>query len=456
MKKKNLIEEYRKVPAAERTLLQLLALYGDAVGKTRLVEMLRDLKVRQPDGKAHTASTLTEMLGGLRRHDLVIDLQGSGFSIPEQLRLPVLHSAIEDKSFDRLCEVIEAFMPVERSYDGQIYLRSYPQGLARLRLALLRGLPPKEVYPWLEACAVNIDARKVHPYVRVCGQPFEPDLFERLHPVLQEEAMVFLLEHALSNPESARPLRTWVQARIGQGEIGSSLACAVAEHQIWCGALEQAWELVATHGNALAQYHRATIHLLRGELEKARAGFDAALKALRKETSRRNAFFGGTAGLWQLLLMMRTSDPHYRKQADALHTAVLRNGPDKDTSLYIMLLLLRDVRAGLEQPERAWTFEGLLGEGMLPQLLQGLLYYWLGLARLEAYQPVLKNLFKRADETGFDFIAAQAADLLYRSGDSSYKKHAAALRNKYGFDSMCDWFERQEPWQLKLTALLDV
>src|SRR5690349_20497624 len=119
--------------ADQKALVILLALLGEPVGKTRLVEYLRTLGIRDDIGRAYTAVSLTETMGRLRRRGWVADAeQGTGSVCPADVVVPALRMALDEGSFEPICAAIES--GDRRSYDGHVYLRNYRQGLARLRI----------------------------------------------------------------------------------------------------------------------------------------------------------------------------------------------------------------------------------------------------------------------------------------------------------------------------------
>ena len=153
----NPIEQYHTSVPDHKAIILLLALHAEPLSKTRLLEYLRSLAVRDAGGKPFTASSLAETMSQLRHRKFVTDVHGSGFTCTEALQMPAIRAALDDGSFEPFCKAIDTQSPIQMSYDGAPYLRTYRQGLARLRMALLRGQPPQQVYPWLAACARFLD-----------------------------------------------------------------------------------------------------------------------------------------------------------------------------------------------------------------------------------------------------------------------------------------------------------
>ena len=102
------------------------------------------------------------------------EVVGRGFACEAKLRWPAMREAIEHLHFRDLCQAIETINPVRRNWDGYVELRSYRQGVARLRIALLRNDERSQVASLLAACMACYEAQQLHPLIEICGRPFEP------------------------------------------------------------------------------------------------------------------------------------------------------------------------------------------------------------------------------------------------------------------------------------------
>ncbi|HJV53549.1 MAG TPA: SNF2-related protein [Noviherbaspirillum sp.] len=439
---------------AERTVVELLAVSGEALGKTRILECLRQMGVRDARGRGLTGVTVGELLASLRERGLVEAPEGSGFVCAPHLAPQALREALDGGRFDALCMAIEEVDPTRRHYGGYLYMRTYGQAVARLRLAMLRGLAPQELLPWLEACHQFSASAESHPYAEAVGRAFDPDLFAHLHPQVQEQAMRFLLLHAVDMPDAAPAIRAHAEGMIADGASDASpLRLALAKHLLLCGRLDQAQQLAA---GEIAAPVRAAAACLRGESGAALPLFEAALKLRRKEAGKRNVALPGLPGALHLLALLRSPDPKAGKQADGLLEAARRTLRGADFVVWRQLYPLRQVLAGTMKPEQARSFLDTTS-WPLARLFRELVRYWVGLPASREQVAELGDLARQAEAAGFDWIAAQAAALLARRGDDSaagWGERAAAWRAQHGFGDACDWFAPQEAWQRQLDALI--
>ena len=386
---------------------------------------------------------------------MISETVGRGYLCGARLRWPALRAALNARVFGDLCHAVETISPVRKSWDGGIELRSYAQGLARVRIGLLRGEAPQQVLPLLGACLACHEAAQLHPLVEICCRPFKPELIAHIHPMLQDGVLAVLLEHAQREPDSAPALRAAAMARCNGDEPAGILPLALAEHLTLCGQFDAATGLLqGSKDGALAQLLSSSIALLRGEHAAALAGFDGALKLLRRENGKRKSAFPGIGSHLYLLALLCSADPKLQKQAKTYLDLVQAGQHNHDSAVHLQLDLLRQVRAGTLPADallaRPWETQ------LQAQLFQALTWYWLALPQLAERRAQLLELVHGAGQAGFDFIAAQAASLLGHLGDTEQEQVASALRERHGFVDLALWFERQEGWQRQLAALINL
>ncbi len=436
----------------EKQVLLLFALYGEPLGKTRLLTYVREAHIDN-EGRAFNAASLADTVSHLRTRGLLEDATGTGAYCAPAIVDEVLRAGFDMGVFESFCQVIESDQPAANPWAKVPAVRNFRNGVARLRMALLRGQPPAKVYPWFDACEMFSDPTRSTPFVEACGKPFSPDLYARLHPTLQDEAMVHLLYHTLEDPASAASLHQWL-AQHPPHDRESMLVRVLAEHWLACGRLDEAEKLVAGSPHGFAQMVGASVLQLRGDNAAALPLFESGIKAVRRETGKRNMTVGGLPGVLYLLAMMRSSDPKQRKQAETWLGLALRNASRIDYHMLAALDVLHRVQSGVLPPDAACELP--IGKWPLAQLFHALLLYWLGQPQPDFARRALADVAAQTEAAGLHFIAAQAAGVLGRLGDAEQAARAATLRARHGFSDLADWFERQETWRRQLSALVSL
>ena len=451
-----LLHEFDTLPADDKTVLALLAMHGEPISKTAVYDHWQ----RLAPGRYKLAA-VSEMLQRLVRLALAAEVTGRGYICGARLRWPAMRAALDAHLFGDLCQVIESLSPVRRTWDGYLELRSYRQGVARLRMALLRGDDPQQVLPVLTACMSCYEAAQANPFLEIFSKPFEPDMIARVHPLLRDEILAILLSHSQREPDSAPPIRAYAeqhwQRRVAARDApaDSPLRVALVEHAILGGRAGDAALLLADAApNGQSHLFSSVLLLLQGEREAAIAGFETALKLVRRETGKRKLQLSGVAGYLYVLALLSSKDPKSHKTAEAYLEQALRGQHNQDSAVYQHLSMLHQIRGGTLQadvvPTRNWETQ------MLPQMFQALLFYWLALPQLADHKQQLQELVKQADTNGFYFVAAQVAGLLGQLGDENQQAYADDVRGRLGFADLGPWFERQQAWQRQLTALINL
>jgi SNF2 family DNA or RNA helicase len=196
------------------------------------------------------------------------------------------------------------------------------------------------------------------------------------------------------------------------------------------------------------------LQLLRGDVDDALTGFDKALKLLRRETGKRKAIFEGIGGHLYVTALLRSSDPKHAKAVESYLDSATRAVQSHDTAVYQQLSMLRQIRGGTVDadvlPSRNWE------TALQPVMFRTLLHWWLGLPQLAERKAWLEQQMETAEQAGFDFIAAQIGSVLGQLGMVGIEKGAIALRQRHRFTDLALWFEREQPWERQLNALINL
>ena len=448
MSEKDLQGAFEQLGLAQKLVVAVLAIAGEPIGRTRLFENLMAAAVDIDDDQ------LVHDLAKMQSQGIVAQMTGRGWVAPAALQWPALKAALEANFFDAMVTGYQAVTPMRRNWEGYPVLRSYRQGIALLRMALAGGSGPAEVAPILAACMACHEAGYLHPLVDVCARPFEPQLFARIHPQMRDEVLRVLIENAQREPLTAPLLREYAEKHLSTAASSMGLRVAMVEHYVLCARLPVAESLLPTLDESMALLYRSVIQLLHDDLAEAILGFEAALKALRRETGKRKMCFPGIGGHLYVLALLRSPDPKHHKAAEAYLDIATRALQNHDTAVYQQLSMLRQIRGGTVDaavlPTRNWE------TALQPVMVRALLHFWLAQPQLAGKRAVLEEMLELSASAGFDLLSAQFAALLGRMGLPSFELRASALRQQRRLADMTGWFEREEPWQRQLNALINL
>ncbi|MES2898459.1 MAG: DEAD/DEAH box helicase [Pseudomonadota bacterium] len=448
MSKGDLQAQFAALELPEQLALAVLAMAGEPIGRARLFEHLKSVAAFA------TEEQVGVTLAKFRKSGMASEMVHRGWVSNAELTWPALKAALDSRNFFPLAHAYTVINPLRRNWEGQPVLRSYRQGLALLRMALIGGGAPDDVLPLLSASMACHESGYLHPLVDICGRPFEPELLARIHPLLRDEVLTVLLENAQREPASAPLLRAAAERRFDQGPPAMALRVVMTEHLILCGRLDDAARLAVELDASLALFFSSVVKLLRDELSDAIVGFELALKQLRKETGKRKMCFPGFGGHLYVLALLRSEDPKHQAAAVAYLDIATRAVQNHDTAAYQQLNLLRQIRAGTADPEvlptRSWE------NALQPFMLRALLHHWLGLTQLDKKRADIETMLALSEQGGFDLLSAQLASVLGHMGFHAQELRAISLRQQHRFGELAVWFEREEPWQRQLNALINL
>ncbi|HEY0065234.1 MAG TPA: DEAD/DEAH box helicase [Telluria sp.] len=440
--------QFKALDFHEKMIVALLAIAGEPMGRTRILEHISAAGIGDDD------DLLAYDLAKLRALGLVGEMAQRGWVVTPELTWTAIKAALDGGKFGALAEAYQQLTPLRRNWEGMAILRSYRQGIALLRICLIGGGSPDQVGPLLAACMACHEAGYLHPLVDICARPFEPELFARIHPLLRDEVLTVLVENAQREPASAPLLRSYAEKHLAGGAPSMALRAVMAEHMILCGRLDDASRMLGDLDDSLALFYRSVILLLRDDLDQALAGFEAALKTLRRETGKRKMCFPGFGGHLYVVGLLRSTDPRHHKAAEAYLDIATRAVQSHDTAVYQQLSMLRQIRGGTVDaavlPTRNWE------SATQPFLFRALLHYWLAQPQLNERKEAIEQMLASSELAGFDLLSAQLASLLGRLGRVPFEQRAIALRQQHRFTEFAAWFEREEPWQRQLNALINL
>ena len=433
----------------QKLTLALMAMAGEPMGRVRIAEHMALAQVSTADD-----DQMVHDLAKMHAAGMAAQVTTRGWVVNADYAWPAMKAALDGGAFPRLWSAYVELTPVRRNWEGQAILRSYRQGVALLRMALVGGAAPSEVMALLAACMSCHEASYLHPLIDICARPFEPELFSRIHPMMRDHVLTVLIDHAQREPALAPLVRPFAQRHLANASSSMGLRVAMTEHFILCGRLPEAIETIKGLDESQALYFSSAILMLRDDVDAALTGFEAALKALRRESGKRKAYFSGLGGHLYVLGMLRSGDAKQLKNADAYLDISTRAVQNHDTAAYQQLSMLRQIRAGTVDPEvlptRNWE------TAMQPFMLRALMHYWLSQPQLQGKRGAIEEMLAQSELAGFDLISAQLAALLGRMGSPASEQRAIALRQQHHFSEMAAWFEREEAWQRQLNALINL
>src|SRR5471032_2542444 len=98
-----LLAEFDALEFNEKMILALLALIGEPVGRTAILDHLNLARIEDGNGNRYSVGTLDESMRRLERLAFVSIVMGRGFVCNPRLRWPAMRASIGTHALDDLC-----------------------------------------------------------------------------------------------------------------------------------------------------------------------------------------------------------------------------------------------------------------------------------------------------------------------------------------------------------------
>ncbi|MDP3877433.1 MAG: DEAD/DEAH box helicase [Methylobacter sp.] len=202
----------------------------------------------------------------------------------------------------------------------------------------------------------------------------------------------------------------------------------------------------------------ATLRFLQNRNDEALALFDATIKALKKETGKRNVFIGGLYGVFFNLALLRTRNINNLTLLKQNTQFTLKQGQNNFYLLNLILSDAVDIYQGKNTAEHCYHLFKC-NDLAYERLFQALLLYWIGeidtmTAKNKKFLAGLATFCQQAQQLGLLWYAAVSAALLQRL---DYKDKACqVIAEQYrdsSFITIIDLLPQVSKWQRALDAL---
>ncbi|MEA5449825.1 SNF2-related protein [Leptolyngbya sp. CCNP1308] len=465
-----LLKAYRQLSPEEKELLQLLSLIYAPVNRTKLLDVYnRYLKIVQ---KSLTSiNQVNPLFTRLSRKGLIMAAGNQGSHTQPLLTELLTREAVGQKRFEPMVNAIEAAIPI-RTHGWNKDLRLFAnedEFIREVRIGVYR-YDWKFVKQQFESFYSNpYNASRIsiaEVYALICDNPFDRDWFLTLKqvPEIYEAALgslcrssftdlvpndhFFELLHdecrQLNSTASDRLKSIWLEQLMARGQLAEADA-ALARY---------------AKDNPIEELlHQSWLDGLRGDYSQAVEDGRVALKLLKKSTGKRKIYFDTLPGIFLPLGLLQEGSPTSLKEAEGYaHIIAEQTYRHWMSVIYNCLEKVAQTLQGNTTAKRYLTstpVSDLDNNTSIEVLIDMICLYWVDVENAQERLPKMAQAFyKAAAESGYDWLALEAAALLVHLGDSTYSTKAKALREKTGIAPLVDILKPKQPWELSLTALI--
>jgi len=453
-----LIDAYERYPQAEKAILQVLSIVYQPINQTALQSILDRLEWRTPDGTRLSEIMAKPLRERLLADSLITHEKGLLQCHPDIVEV-LTRTALAEGIFGDIEAAANAVVPVKDGYH-QRYREDDPLEVRKLRLALYAG----DDRALLKQLALDGAPFQLRDYdltkslVRVCTHPFDRHWFDALSPALRFQVLAFLLRESATYLHGSRDAWSLMTAYFGAHPPHPEVALFLAEQWLYRGDPGQAEALLpddAPHSLSLLGWAR----FMQGRHEDAIGQFEAAIKAARRRSRKRNIHIPGLAGVCFVLALQHSGDPSHREQAQKqLLIAEKATAHDPFDPVFRLLGDLLSILAGEMRAEQSiWLHRDSLAVEPWLDLFRGLVLHWVGGKSRPRQLARLLKYCNAAREAGLAWYAREAVLLLGEEGKRDLcTKIAAEKEQAETFRPITDLFHPEAPWERTLRALKGV
>ncbi len=452
---------YQTVSSFEKSLLHLASIIYEPVNRTVFVNCLRRARITGPNGEWLTSATISPFIQKLQD----LELLDNDCRCPDGFVELASRDAVAAGTFRDMAEAVQGEIPFSQ------YQSKWPQRCLRTMREYRIGLYTNQMIH-LENMHLLLDKQcedeivRYFPAVRFCNNPFDDNWLRTLAPSVQfyilSQMMNYSLHYLSLLEMTFSYLRSDETLQAIPAEERLPFHRLLAAFLLWRGDLAEVRKLVRENPESfVASGMAGCIDFMLGNNEQALVQFERDLQQLKKIGSGRRMFFPSIAGLFFILSLLKTGDISYFGRIQEF-IDIVRSQQSGN-----MLLGAYEVLGHFLSAQEKGTADLSLDSSALPSnsitvLFETLVRFWLsgGLptsgSKVEGHEA-LKLLWHRARENGFQWIAMVFAELIGRvEQDQKLLDFAADIGNKTGMVSVADAVILEEPWKLRLKALISI
>ncbi len=457
-----LIEVYERYPQAQASILQVLSIVYQPINQTTLQGILDGLGWRAPDGTTRLAEIMAKPLREQFLADGLLTYEKNLLQCHPDIVEVLTRKAAAAGILGQVAIAANAVVPIKDGYPAR-YREEDPVQIRKLRLALYSGdgravlkqlgLESSPFRPQDYDVKENLLTKSL---VRICTHPFDRQWFDGLAPALRFQVLAFLLKETAAYLCGSQDAWRLMTDDFGSRPRHPEVAFFLAEQWLYRGEPGKAEALLPSDSSSHSLSLLGWARFAQGRREEAIRHFEAALKAERRKSRKRNVHIPGLAGVCFILALERSGDPSHRELAQKqLLTAAKATGGDRFDPVFRLLGdLLSNLAGEMNAKQSVWLHRDSLAIEPWLDLFRCLALHWLG----EKPRPSqLARLFKycnAAREAGLSWYAREAALLLLKEGKRDTCVEIAGQTDPAAeCQPITDLFRPEAPWERTLRAL---
>jgi SNF2 family DNA or RNA helicase len=457
--KEDLLIKYTQLSQKEKLILEICALLYEAISQTNLVELLREINIKDDNDNTYISNSLKPIKEKLLKAQLLeyIDLSTTTyFKCNYAIVDDIVNILLKRKEWTKTIEVIRRKYPMIHSYWYSSQPTHFIRCLREARIGLFQG----DVNLIEEALSY---AKKYFPeqfknyhfFLEIFNKPFEVEKIKRYSLPIQLSASIDITNHSLANLLPCEDFINYLYdcKDYSDEQYGKVFRDLLATLLIFKGKLKEAEQICkidkeSTNANA----RLATIEFLKGNNDKAIQIFENALQSYRAKNNSKKLFFPQLTGIFYILALLKKADMNL---FPFIYSLI--KGVEKDNSYLQLYQLIYALMKAQENQvvEFNKIIDTTLPNSQMERLIKVLVLYWVKVEKAKPLSSSVRDSYTLSLKNGYEWFTFEYANLLtlISNYDNNYNQKIEEIQRKIGLESIVRVVPIEEEWNKALKAL---
>ena len=450
--KNKLLTLFNALSSDEQKILLALAVIYAPIGQSSLQGLL----AKSSGFELKTIRLIDKSLREKLQKDKLIVISQEGWRCNEDIAESLMRLAIEEPWFNKLAQLLIA----EPNYFYPARISVY-HAIKQLRIFLYQGND--------SAFAANIERfhsdyrQNFADHInRIFFNDYDADWFTSLSDLIKFLAIKFFLHDARAHLNDVSKYYQLLEQFFGAAKHTlSPIVHTIIEERLFRADFRDAELWLADDMSADGLKLLGTLRFLQNRNDEAIELFHAALKALKKQTGKRNIGIDGLHGYFFNLALLRSRNFNNLQLLKQQAQIAIKQGWQNE--LYLLNLILLEAidiyqgKATAEQSQYLFKTNKFAYE----RLFHALLLYWIGEidpmtgnAKNSVFLAELAGFCQQAQRLGYVWYAAVSSALLQRLDHKNEScRQIAQQYLQSPFNEIIDFLPQVSAWQRALDAL---
>ncbi|SHO47473.1 DEAD/DEAH box helicase [Desulfopila aestuarii] len=451
------LEQLRKLPPFEQSLLQFLSIVYEPAHTTLVVNCLRKLEFTNPRGNRPSATNLNHYFSKFEQLGL---LNQDRQCVPEIVEV-LSKDAVREGTFADYATVIRKEAPVSYYY-GKWSTRCW-RAIREMRIGIYTqdfDLIDEAVEFLNSQCREMIT--ETPPTLQVTTRPFDIDWFRHLPSSFQFYLLSNVLQHCQARLEPAPEILDYLSNKEELSHLSDDeilpFRRLLFNQLLFQGDFREATSLVTNHPES---FHGTgalgTLLFLQGKKEESAKAYKEDMHFLVEMTGAERVAFFGPTGLYYILSLLNGADKElYPAIADQISSTLelFRTAPENRSYEYLSQVISSHLNVAASNSDISLPED--LPASALTVYFAGLCQFWLNSAVEPDLEIAIVAACTKAQKSRYHLLTGLFAELLtkIRPGSEEYRNLLEEMQATIGLQPMIGIMEPEEPWKRSLEALI--